>query len=132
MTTSAIVNELSWREATLIRQMNGDTITTPDFRDAVRLKEIGIIEDKGSGLPTLTDLGREVAKALSEVEQTDEGRNYWNDRFIWALENGALPAGRIISNAGAQAYKPATSTINCTVSGSIEDSMNDILEKEIF
>ncbi len=68
MTTSAIVNELSWREATLIRQMNGDTITTPDFRDAVRLKEIGIIEDKGSGLPTLTDLGREVAKALSEAD----------------------------------------------------------------
>ncbi len=67
MTTSAIVNELSWREATLIRQMNGDAITTPDFRDAVRLKEIGIIQDKGSGLPTLTDLGREVAKALSET-----------------------------------------------------------------
>jgi len=68
MTTSASVNELSWREATLIRQMNGDTITTPDFRDAVRLKEIGVIEDKGSGLPTLTDLGREVAKALSEAD----------------------------------------------------------------
>lgn len=68
MTTSAIVNELSWREATLIRQMNGDVITTPDYRDAVRLKEIGIIEDKGSGLPTLTDLGREVAKALAEAD----------------------------------------------------------------
>ena len=68
MTTSAIVNELSWREATLIRQMNGDTITTPDFRDAVRLKEIGVIEDKGSGLPTLTDLGREVAQALAEAD----------------------------------------------------------------
>ena len=68
MTTSAIVNELSWREATLIRQMNGDTITTPDYRDAVRLKEIGVIEDKGSGLPTLTDLGREVAKALAEAD----------------------------------------------------------------
>ncbi len=68
MTVSAIVNNLSWREALLIRQMNGDTITTPDFRDAVRLKEIGIIQGKEGELPKLTDLGREVAKALSEQE----------------------------------------------------------------
>ena len=34
-----------------------------------------------------------------------------------------------MSNAGAGAYKPATSTINCTVSGTIEDSMHQILDK---
>ncbi|HID50344.1 MAG TPA: ribonucleoside-diphosphate reductase, adenosylcobalamin-dependent, partial [Chromatiales bacterium] len=33
------------------------------------------------------------------------------------------------SNAGALEHKPATSTINCTVSGTIHDSMNGILEK---
>jgi ribonucleoside-diphosphate reductase alpha chain len=70
-----------------------------------------------------------VASALSGVEQTDALREHWYDRFVWALDNGALPAGRIISNAGAQAYKPATSTINCTVSGTITDSMDDILNK---
>lgn len=70
-----------------------------------------------------------IATALSGVEQTEALREHWYERFVWALENGALPAGRIISNAGAQAYKPATSTINCTVSGTIEDSMNDILNK---
>ena len=70
-----------------------------------------------------------VAKALSDVEKNKSLRNYWHEKFVWALQNGALPAGRIISNAGAQQYKPATSTINCTVSGSIEDSMNDILNK---
>ena len=70
-----------------------------------------------------------VAKALSDVEKNKALRNYWHEKFVWALQNGALPAGRIISNAGAQQYKPATSTINCTVSGSIEDSMNDILNK---
>jgi ribonucleoside-diphosphate reductase alpha chain len=42
---------------------------------------------------------------------------------------GAIPAGRITSNAGAQEHKPATSTINCTVSGTIRDSMDDILGK---
>ncbi|NND82373.1 MAG: adenosylcobalamin-dependent ribonucleoside-diphosphate reductase [Gammaproteobacteria bacterium] len=70
-----------------------------------------------------------VATAISGVESSDELREHWYGRFVWALENGALPAGRIISNAGAQAYKPATSTINCTVSGTISDSMNDILNK---
>ncbi len=68
MTISTTINELSWREAALIRQMNGDVIATPDFRDGVRLKEIGIIQDKESGLPQLTELGREVAKALSAAE----------------------------------------------------------------
>ncbi|MBD3610315.1 MAG: adenosylcobalamin-dependent ribonucleoside-diphosphate reductase, partial [Gammaproteobacteria bacterium] len=51
------------------------------------------------------------------------------EKFLWALRHGAYPAGRITSNAGAQAYKPATSTINCTVSGIVADSMDDILEK---
>jgi ribonucleoside-diphosphate reductase alpha chain len=45
------------------------------------------------------------------------------------LRRGAIPAGRITSNAGALAHKPATSTINCTVSGTIRDSMDNILER---
>ena len=77
---------------------------------------------------SVRDTFHRVAKALSEVEKPDEQAK-WRDTFLWALDNGALPAGRIISNAGAQAYKPATSTINCTVSGTIEDSMDDILGK---
>jgi len=71
---------------------------------------------------------RRVAEALAEVE-SEEKREEWGEKFLWALRHGAIPAGRIMSNAGALAYKPATSTINCTVSGTIEDSMNGILEK---
>ncbi len=70
-----------------------------------------------------------VARALSDVETTPELRAHWYERFVWALRRGAIPAGRITSNAGALAHKPATSTINCTVSGTIRDSMDDILEK---
>jgi ribonucleoside-diphosphate reductase alpha chain len=73
---------------------------------------------------------RRVAEALSEVETKDK-REEWNDKFLWALRQGVIPAGRIISNAGAQAHKPATSTINCTVSGTIIDSMEDILHKNV-
>jgi len=70
-----------------------------------------------------------VAKALAEAEPTAEKQQYWQERFTWALRRGAIPAGRITSNAGALEHKPATSTINCTVSGTIEDSMDGILEK---
>ncbi len=69
-----------------------------------------------------------VARALAEVEPVEQ-QEHWNERFLWALQKGAIPAGRIMSNAGAGAHKPATSTINCTVSGSIRDSMHDILNK---
>ena len=70
-----------------------------------------------------------VAQALAEVEPTPEQRTHWQQQFLWALRHGAIPAGRIISNAGAREHKPATSTINCTVSGTIHDSMDDILQK---
>ncbi len=67
-----------------------------------------------------------IAKALAETE-VPERQQEWFEAFLWALRNGAIPAGRIVSNAGAQEHKPATSTINCTVSGTIPDSMNGIL-----
>ncbi|MDQ6950606.1 MAG: LAGLIDADG family homing endonuclease [Mariprofundales bacterium] len=67
-----------------------------------------------------------VARALAEVEDPEK-QEFWHNRFAWALANGAIPAGRIISNAGASEHKPATSTINCTVSGTIPDSMDGIL-----
>ena len=70
-----------------------------------------------------------VARALADIETTPDKKEAWYEKFLWALRHGAVPAGRIISNAGAQQHKPATSTINCTVSGAIQDSMDDILQK---
>ncbi len=78
---------------------------------------------------TVDDTWARVARALADVEATPELREHWHERFLWALRHGAIPAGRITSNAGATAHKPATSTINCTVSGTITDSMDDILQK---
>ncbi|MBF0423688.1 MAG: adenosylcobalamin-dependent ribonucleoside-diphosphate reductase [Magnetococcales bacterium] len=77
---------------------------------------------------TLADTYRRLARTLADVEEPSI-REHWYDRFLWALQNGAIPAGRIVSNAGAQKCKPATSTINCTVSGTIDDSMVGILDK---
>jgi ribonucleoside-diphosphate reductase alpha chain len=77
---------------------------------------------------TMDDTYKRVARALADVESS-EVREEWNERFLWALRRGAIPAGRVTSNAGALEHKPATSTINCTVSGTIRDSMDDILKK---
>ena len=69
-----------------------------------------------------------VARAISAVEIETKRGSVYKD-FKWALEHGVIPAGRIMSNAGAGEHKPATSTINCTVSGTVYDSMDDILLK---
>jgi ribonucleoside-diphosphate reductase alpha chain len=84
-----------------------------------------------SGQPidkSMDDTYKRVARALADVEQPDV-REHWYERFLWSMRHGAIPAGRVTSNAGAQEHKPATSTINCTVSGTIRDSMDDILNK---
>ncbi len=94
-----------------------------DKKYRLKAKDGRIIDD------TMDATYQRVAKALAEVETTKKAREHWYERFLWALRHGAIPAGRIISNAGAQEHKPATSTINCTVSGTIGDSMDDILAK---
>ena len=78
---------------------------------------------------SLDDTFMRVAKATASVEKNKADQKKWTEEFFWALQNGAIPAGRITSNAGAEAYKPATSTINCTVSGIVQDSMDGILDK---
>ena len=78
----------------------------------------GYIVDK-----EVKDTLKRVAKFLSRNEKEKDKRE---KEMLWALENGAIPAGRIISNAGAGEHKPNVSMINCTVSGIIEDSINGI------
>ena len=94
-----------------------------DKKYRLKSKDGQVIDDSMDGT------FKRVARALADVEQTDELKALWYDKFLWALRHGAIPAGRITSNAGAWEHKPATSTINCTVSGTIGDSMDDILEK---
>ena len=77
---------------------------------------------------TIDDTYKRVARALANVE-TESKREQYFEEFLWALRGGAIPAGRIVSNAGALDHKPATSTINCTVSGTVGDSMDNILNK---
>jgi len=92
-------------------------------------KKYRLIAKDGSSIDhSMDDTYKRVARALADVE-TEDRREQWYESFLWALRHGAIPAGRVTSNAGALEHKPATSTINCTVSGTIRDSMNDILNK---
>tara|TARA_R110002049_G_scaffold18884_9_gene71694 strand:+ start:5509 stop:7653 length:2145 start_codon:yes stop_codon:yes gene_type:complete len=87
-----------------------------------------IAKDGSSIDKTIDDTYTRVARALADVEPEGKREHYYKE-FLWALRSGAIPAGRIVSNAGAQEHKPATSTINCTVSGTVGDSMDNILNK---
>ena len=60
---------------------------------------------------SIDDTYKRVARALANVEDETQ-REHYNKEFLWALRTGAIPAGRIVSNAGAREHKPATSTIN--------------------
>jgi len=107
------VDEISFQEASL------------DIWD----KKYRLTAKDGSPIDkTMDDTYKRVARALADVE-LPEVREQWYEHFVWALRRGAIPAGRVTSNAGALEHKPATSTINCTVSGTIRDSMDDILGK---
>lgn len=72
----------------------------------------------------LDDMFFRVATAVASRESQPD---FWTSRFLWAMQHGATPAGRIMSNAGAELYKPAVSLINCTVAPSVPDSMDGIL-----
>lgn len=108
--------------------MNKDLPLQPASED-IWDKKYRLKKKDGSPIDkTVEDTYKRIAKALSEVEKP-ELRKTWHDKFLNALMNGAIPAGRITSNAGAKEHKPETSLINCTVSGTIKDSMDDILGK---
>jgi len=48
---------------------------------------------------TVHDVRRRVARALAAAEE-EKQRAHWEARFLWAQENGFVPAGRINSAAG--------------------------------
>jgi ribonucleoside-diphosphate reductase alpha chain len=112
--------------------MDAHTVTDIEFQPAsidIWDAKYRLTAKDGSKIDeTIDDTYKRVARALAGVE-VESKREQFNKEFLWALRSGAIPAGRIISNAGAREHKPATSTINCTVSGTVGDSMDNILNK---
>ena len=94
--------------------------------DSVYNKKYQLLDKYGNAIDQdRLDTFIRVAKALAKNEKDSV---YWTDQFYSAMLNGAIPAGRILSNAGAEKYKPNTSLINCTLSRIVEDSITGIGE----
>ena len=71
-----------------------------------------LIEKYAKGKETnVHDVRRRVAHALAAMEQ-EKDRAHWEARFLWAQENGFVPAGRINSAAGTDLQ---ATLINCFV-----------------
>ena len=60
---------------------------------------------------TIQDVQERVARALARVEQPDF-QAYYEEKFLWAQQNGFVPAGRINSAAGMDLH---ATLINCFV-----------------
>ena len=60
---------------------------------------------------TVHDVRRRVARALASIEAPAQ-REHWEAEFLWAMENGFIPAGRINSAAGTEIQ---ATLINCFV-----------------
>ncbi|NGY06445.1 adenosylcobalamin-dependent ribonucleoside-diphosphate reductase [Solimonas terrae] len=65
-----------------------------------------------------------LARALAAPEAQPQR---WETAFHRALQH-ACPGGRIMANAGAERWKSNVSTINCTVSQTLDDSMAGIMQ----
>ena len=71
-----------------------------------------LIEKYAKGKETnVHDVRKRVAWALAQVEQ-EKDRAHWEAKFLWAQENGFIPAGRINSAAGTDLQ---ATLINCFV-----------------
>lgn len=104
-----------------------DRKTTAPIPDVPELQDASaVIAQSKYFLPgeNLDGMRRRLAKALAKTEANPD---HWEEVFYRVLHY-AFPGGRIMANAGATDLKPNTSTINCTVSRTIEDSMRGIME----
>jgi ribonucleoside-diphosphate reductase alpha chain len=83
-----------------------------------------LVEKYAKGNETsVHDVRRRVARALAANED-EKQRAHWETRFLWAQENGFVPAGRINSAAGTTL---AATLINCFVQP-IGDSVVEIVD----
>ncbi|MEY4754104.1 MAG: hypothetical protein RJA44_1779, partial [Pseudomonadota bacterium] len=64
-----------------------------------------------NGERSVDEVRRRVARALAACEAAEQ-RSHWEARFVWAQEQGFVPAGRIASAAGTQL---SATLINCFV-----------------
>jgi len=74
------------------------------------------------------DTCKRVSKALADIEESSDKKEYWYSQFNSIMGTKFAGGGRIMANAGALEHKKETSPINCTVMRQIPDSMAGIMD----
>ncbi len=72
---------------------------------------------------TVDEVRRRIAHALAAVE-VESKRSHWEKQFLWAQQNGFVPAGRINSAAGTNL---TATLINCFVQP-VGDSITEVVD----
>ncbi len=91
---------------------------------AQEISRDALIEKYAKGKETtIEEVRRRVARALAQAEPEDK-RAHWERRFMRALEDGFIPAGRINSAAGIAMQ---ATLINCFVQP-VGDSISEIVD----
>ncbi|MDR0997367.1 MAG: adenosylcobalamin-dependent ribonucleoside-diphosphate reductase [Zoogloeaceae bacterium] len=92
---------------------------------AQEISEEVLIEKYAKGKETcIRDVRLRVAKALAAQEKNEKDAAHWEARFLWAQENGFVPAGRINSAAGTDLQ---ATLINCFVQP-VGDSISETVD----
>ena len=105
------------------KEIKASSLVVPPLPDQVISREV-LLEKYAKGTETsIGDVRARIAHALAAVEPEDK-RAVWEKRFLQALEDGFIPAGRINSAAGIALQ---ATLINCFVQP-VGDSISEIVD----
>ena len=112
---------------TMTQQLSFATIAEEPENTQLAEQEISVevlVEKYAKGAElNVHDVRLRVARALAATED-EKQRPKWEERFLWAQENGFVPAGRINSAAGTPL---AATLINCFVQP-VGDSIVELVD----
>ncbi|MCS7122977.1 MAG: ribonucleotide reductase N-terminal alpha domain-containing protein, partial [Candidatus Aenigmarchaeota archaeon] len=111
-----------------VPQETFDYFKSDELRARVFIDKYALKDKKGNLLETTPDvMWRRVAREIASVEESDEKRKEWEEKFYWLLENFRMvPGGRIMFGAGQKDRK--VTLLNCYVIPMKGDSLEDIYE----
>src|SRR5476649_436311 len=105
------------------KEITASNVAVALLPDQLISREV-LLEKYAKGTETsINDVRARIARALAAVEPEDN-RAVWGKRFLQAMEDGFIPAGRIMSADGIQMQ---ATLINCFVQP-VGDSISEIVD----
>jgi ribonucleoside-diphosphate reductase alpha chain len=109
------------------RPVNAQGTKLEGVRSKVFIDRYSLKDERGKALETTPEeMWRRVARGIAAVEETEEKRREWEERFYRTMDNFKfVPGGRILSGAGTGFE---VTYFNCYVIPSPDDSRGGILD----